>query len=1011
VQPFVTQAPVQQDAFHTPIAIQRAFHHLVQELPHEADEVFAGGLPVFSHNPSPKEALYYDIRLLGCLLGHVLVQHEGDAFYTHVETIRLSVKQNEGRVDVAQIQAAIEAFIQFATEATPPGEDEQLYQANALRKVSAAFRLFLTIVSIVERYHAGLPVHTDRFRLKGVLHQLLREGTLGSRIRANLPKSYIRLVATAHPTKILRKTILKHQYQMYHHLKSLHKAESPEAFNALLHHLMEDIELLWFTQYSRWKRPTVQDEVRSVVGYMERILYDSLGDVHQTLSRDMQGPEMDDPGYPLTTGCDLPFAMQPMVRLGSWVGGDMDGNPFVTPDVHRDALMRQHIAVLKRYLGDIKLLAPRLSIAMHNMPPSPELKARTQHLLSLLEAHDAPLAARYQADIHREPVRLLANLIGERLRARIDVACQEGVLHLSAHEWAYPSPKELHLDLQVLGNVLRQSGFCRSASQHIEGLELKLRLFGFHFASLDVREDSQVVTEAFRQLAPLLNITDSNTSLVQHLLESRSVVPNHLSPLATVSEEAIQQAAEGKPELHWQAWRLMRMLRQVRMAQKTLGVGVCENLILSMTQKEEHLLQALLLLKESGLSYRDAQGVTHATVGVVPLFETIEDLEAAPKVMDAIWCNTAYMEHLNARGNQQLVMLGYSDSNKDGGFLTSNWRLYKAQEILMSLAVKHNVELRFFHGRGGSIGRGWSPTTKAMAALPSGSAHYGVEVTEQGEVLSNLYNLEDSARLHLEKVMGALLLHQHRGNEKNRVNWLPTMEKLSRLAQGAYSALMHQHPDFIEYFTKVTPVEVDLMQIGSRPSKRRDMASLKDLRAIPWVFRWFQARHMLPGWYGLGSALQAFVMESPDRAEAELHTMAQEWPFFRHLLENASHAMMQADLCLAEHYMHSLVDTDFLPKAQGIYNIIKEEFTLTRHWLVTLGIASADEQDNDHDIYDWCFLFRKPYIAPLTVLQIELLKRFRAAKALDNHPELVESYQRGVIASIEGVAMGLGTTG
>ena len=255
------------------------------------------------------------------------------------------------------------------------------------------------------------------------------------------------------------------------------------------------------------------------------------------------------------------------------------------------------------------------------------------------------------------------------------------------------------------------------------------------------------------------------------------------------------------------------------------------------------------------------------------------------------------------------------------------------------------------------------------------------------------------------------MLHQHRGGQNVRVEWLPSMEKLSRLAQGKYSELVHHHPDFIEYFTKVTPAEVDLMQIGSRPSKRREMNSLKDLRAIPWVFRWFQARHMLPGWYGLGSALQAFVAESPETGQDELEAMTAQWPFFRHMLENASHAIMQADLCLAEHYMHQLVDDAFLPKAQQVYAIIQEEFTTTRQWLVKLGISATEEQDNDHDIYDWCFLFKKPYIAPLTVLQVELLKRFRAAKASGTHPELEEAYQRGVIASIEGVAMGLGTTG
>jgi phosphoenolpyruvate carboxylase len=998
--------------FYSTIAIQRAYHHLIQELPREAHDVVVGGLPLYHTQPTPREALYFDIRLLGCLLGHVLVQHEGEAFYGHVEAIRLAVKQNKGHVDVSRIQEAIDTLIKYAKENVPEGEDGELHVANVLRKVSAAYRLFLTLVNIVERFHTSLPVHIAPFRLKTVLQTLRQEGISGQRIRQHLPHGHIRLVATAHPTKILRKTILKHQYQMYHHLKALHHSSSPEEFNTLLHKLMEDIELLWFTQYSRWKRPTVQDEVRSVVGYMERVLYDALGDVHATLARDLRGPEMDDPGFPLTSGCEIPEDALPMVSMGSWVGGDMDGNPFVTPAVHTDALQRQHLALLQRYLKEMRDLAPRLSIAMHNLPPQKGLMQHLEQLLVRLKDDDILLKQRYLADMSREPVRLLVNLMGERLKARIAFCETYGALSvLPTDAWAYSHPDRFMDDLEVLATTLRLAGFCRSATQHVESVQLKLRLFGFHFASLDVREDTQVIHEAYQVLKPLLQLhEDSLPALEQHLLHSRSIVPAYLSPLNKATPEEHQEAEAGRPQLRWQAWRLMQILQQVRLAHLSLGQGTCQNLILSMTQHRDDLLKALLLLKENGLFYQDSMGTFHAPVGIVPLFETIEDLEAAPEIMASIWNSPAYKAHLRARGNRQLIMLGYSDSNKDGGFVTSHWRLYKAQETLMTLAVTHGVELRFFHGRGGSIGRGWSPTTKAMASLPSGSAHYGLEVTEQGEVLSTLYNLEDSARLHLEKVMGALLLHQHRGNDKRMVEWLPAMEYLSRQAQQHYSTLMHHTPDLIAYFTHITPREVDLMQIGSRPSKRREMRSLKDLRAIPWVFRWFQARHMLPGWYGLGHALEHYVQNHGEHAFTLLQNMSQEWPFFKNVLENASHALLQSDIGLAEYYMKRLSPPDFLPQALQLFETIRAEHELTRHWLERLGVLQAEGYETTGDIYDWSFQFRKPYIAPLTVLQIELIKRFRAVEEQEHSP-LKEAYQRAVIASIEGVALGLGTTG
>ncbi|MFN9691824.1 MAG: phosphoenolpyruvate carboxylase [Vampirovibrionales bacterium] len=1005
--------------FSSERAIRQAFISLLKQLPETSrvDIKFQES----SDEDITSSSFVNDVRLLGCILGHTLLEHEGASFFKHIEAIRLSVTESKADLNLTAVQDALNDLIKDAENKAHSLETKEQEVATTLRKVSAAFRLFLTLANTAENYHNTRTVHSYPDRLETQVQQLFKhEHFSRQRFFDRLQNSTVRLVATAHPTKILRKTILRHQQQLYVHLKALHESVDEVAFNQGIQALLEDVELLWFTQYSRWQRPTVRDEVRSVVGYLERTLYKTLPEFHQVLDtvleRSLNTPAEN--ALPFSnTGCKLNHIQNPLLRLGSWVGGDMDGNPYVTPMVYKEALSLQHEAVLKRYLADLKILAPRLSISAFNLALSGRLRERLVQTLNALKEVSLEKYNHYQEDIEREPIRLWVNLMGERIQATLETPLFERRGKVKNPNWLYLNSQSFADDLQLLADVLNEGGFCRSASNAVQALQFKLKLFGFYFASLDLREDSLTLRETGERIAKSLNFTkahafgsaDYQKTLESYLLENRGIVPLYLLGLEVIGDEEHDAAATGKASSEWLQWRLTHILQAARFGQQALGDAASENFIISMTQTAQDLLHAQLLLKTCGLFYQTQAGDYVSKMNIVPLFETIEDLQNAPSVMRALFESKAYQTQLVARGDSQLIMLGYSDSNKDGGFVTSNWELYKAQEALLSVATEYGVKLRFFHGRGGSVGRGGTPTAKAIAALPAGSAHYGQDITEQGEVLSRLYNLEDTALFHFEKTAGATLQHHALGVDKPDPEWASFMQTLSDRANAYYSELMHDDPYLVQYFQTVTPYEVDLMMIGSRPAKRREMKSLKDLRAIPWVFRWFQSRHMLPGWYGLGTALKHFVDQrlGGEDSLAVLRRMKQEWAFFGVLLSNSAFALKQADIRLAEHYVESLSPKAFKPYAREIFAKIKQEHTLTVDILRQLDVHVEAEEAT---IYNVGYRLKQPYIVPLTVLQVELLKRFRACDA--STPMVIsEAYQRAVIASIEGVALGLGTTG
>jgi phosphoenolpyruvate carboxylase len=917
-----------------------------------------------------QSALQNDVRLLGALLGCVLAQHQGDAFYGFIEQLRRYAKAARRLNGVIGLDAFDTMFEQTLS---PLPLNQQLHW---LENAAAAFRLFLTLTNLAETYHQS------QNELASIANHPLPNGT-----------PVIRLVATAHPTTIIRKTLLHHERQIFDLIQALN---SPNANpDSLLASLTEKVEVLWATRFTRWQKPQVQDEVLQVLGYFQNTLVPVLSKA------------------PFST-LNNPI---PSVKLGSWVGGDMDGNPNVTADVLRDAYSRQFAAMVASYTLDLTKLQAELTHGADFAPASDELQA------SLLADQQAMDQAGFDKEqipewIVQEPHRCKLYLMVQKLNHTLTT--------FTAGQWpplehcTYDGPKTLLTDLTVLSNSLSQCGFKRSADRWIAPLQAKILCFGFHLANIDIREDivnvrlaAQAVLQAAGVCTPsqwqAFSETDKITVLVKQLESLQIVSPWLLTKTKLIQLGYVQAEV-------WAIRRLLDMLTMARQIQALLGGDSCHQLVLSMTASASDVLCAQLLLKSQGL-FLNRQV---SNMALVPLFETIECLAEAPTIMQQLFTLPVYQSVMLAKGHReaphQLVMLGYSDSNKDGGYFSSNWRIYRAQSQLMQVAKTNGVKLRFFHGRGGNIGRGGGPSRRAIQAMPSGSCEFGQELTEQGEVLSRYYNVEQTATVHLHNLLSAMAEKNTEPETHIPNEWIEAVEAISQLSCETYQALVHHNPAFLSYFQQVTPEEVQLIPIGSRPSKRRTLqAGITDLRAIPWVFRWFQSRQILPGWYGLGAGLEQFIAKNPLQHQAILQAMYQGWPFFRSLIENAEISLRQTDLSIAQHY--GRLATEQPEGCHQVFTHIADEYH--RCVAMVTGLTGYPLLARPEDsVLANSIAVKEPYLDPLNYIQVHLLLRYRnALHHVQENPDqpvdkpLLERFERAIVSSIEGIAIGLGTTG
>ncbi len=829
----------------------------------------------------------------------------------------------------------------------------------------------------------------------------------------------IRLVFTAHPTEIVRHTIRDKQRRIAKILRQMDQVErelqsmgshSSWELELLLGSLTQEIQLWWRTDELHQFKPTVLDEVDYTLHYFQEVLFDVIPNLNQQLTTalSMSFPRLKPPS-------------NNFCRFGSWVGSDRDGNPSVLPQVTWETAAYQRNLVLNKYIQSVQQLVDLLSLSLHWSDVLQELlESLEQDQVQLPDIYDE-YAIRYR----QEPYRLKLIYVLKRLentRAHNSNLkngdCLQRRLQELEETGIYRSGDAFLSELRLIQRNLAETKLtCRELDQLIAQVEV----YGFHLANLDIRQESSRHSDAIAEIVSYLEIlpkpydelSESERSLwlATELQTRRPLIPGEL-PFSERTRETIET------------------LRMVRQLQQEFGAEICQTYVISMSHEVSDLLEVLLLAKEAGL-YDPATGI--GTLHVVPLFETVEDLQKSTAVMQYLFELPFYQAYLaggyaaletaqtgeaqtgEALPALQEVMLGYSDSNKDSGFLSSNWEIHKAQKALQQIAEASGVTLRIFHGRGGSVGRGGGPAYAAILAQPGNTIGGRIKITEQGEVLASKYSLPGLALFNLENIATAVIQASLLGVGFDDIKpWNEIMEGLSQRSRSHYRQLIYEQPDLVDFFHAVTPIEeISQLQISSRPARRGGKKELTALRAIPWVFSWTQSRFLLPAWYGVGSALQEFIDENPEKSLNLLKHFYYKWSFFRMVISKVEMTLAKVDLTIAEHYVRELALPEDRDRFMKLFEQIAQEFQLTRG--LVLEITGHEYLlDGDPDLQRSVQL-RNGTIVPLGFLQVSLLKRLRehsrptstAIRSRYSKGELL----RGALLTINGIAAGMRNTG
>ncbi|MEM1368725.1 MAG: phosphoenolpyruvate carboxylase [Cyanobacteria bacterium P01_H01_bin.15] len=831
----------------------------------------------------------------------------------------------------------------------------------------------------------------------------------------------IQLVFTAHPTEIVRPTIRRKQRRISNILRQLDRAEDAQQalglsnsweVESIKNELTEEIRLWWRTDELHQFKPTVLDEVDYSLHYFNEVLFDSVPHLRSRLTQNLKQ------SFPSLTPPKSTFC-----RFGSWVGGDRDGNPSVTPTVTWSTACYQRDLVLGKYISSVQELIDLLSLSLHWCNVLPELlDSLEQDRLEFPDIYER-LAIRYR----QEPYRLKLTYIKARLEQtqQRNKNLNQPDFSLSGeapeHQSYYQTAGEFLEDLRLIARNFDNTGL---ACRDLEVLISQVELFGFTLTQLDFRQESSRHSDAIAEIADYVGVLDRNYNelseeertewLIEELKTRRPIIPAEM-PFSEKCCETVET------------------LRLLRRLQLEFGVEICQTYIISMTNDVSDVLEVLLLAQEAGL-YEPVSGVT--TIRIVPLFETVDDLKRAPSVMRKLFELPLYRSCL-AGGYEQLgceldpnteqspsltlnlqeVMLGYSDSNKDSGFLSSNWEIHKAQKALQKVAHNYDVNLRIFHGRGGSVGRGGGPAYEAILAQPTGTINGRIRITEQGEVLASKYTLPELALYNLETIASAVIEASLLGSGFDDIEpWNEIMEELASRARSAYRALIYEEPDFLDFFQSITPIqEISQLQISSRPARRKGKKKdLSSLRAIPWVFSWTQSRFLLPAWYGVGTALQEFLDLEPEENLRLLRCFYVKWPFFKMAISKVEMTLAKVDLEMAHHYLEELADPLDKERFERLFAIIAEEFYRTRRFVLT--ISQEQRLLDGLPELQRSVQLRNGTIVPLGLLQVSLLKRLR--QFTNRQPgELIhfryskDELLRGALLTINGIAAGMRNTG
>ncbi|RAM48907.1 MAG: phosphoenolpyruvate carboxylase [Hapalosiphonaceae cyanobacterium JJU2] len=822
----------------------------------------------------------------------------------------------------------------------------------------------------------------------------------------------VQLVFTAHPTEIVRHTIRDKQRRVVNLLQQLDLAEkrvgNPDyawEVAELREQLIQEIRLWWRTDELHQFKPSVLDEVDYALHYFQEVLFDAIPQLYKR--------------FKYTLANTFPWLEPPnknFCKFGSWVGADRDGNPSVTPEITWETACYQRTIVLERYIQSVKRLINLLSVSLHWSDVLPDLLESLEIDQSQLSEVYDELALRYR----QEPYRLKMSYLLKRLENTRDRNVALYTKETPKTEVpTYRSGEEFLAELRLIERNLAETGL---NCQELENLICQVEIFGFNLTCLDIRQESTRHSDALNEILEYFGILKSSynelteeekvTWLVGELQTRRPLIPAEL-PFSPKTNDIIET------------------LRILRSLQREFGNNICKTYIISMCRQVSDVLEVLLFAKEAGLY---DPGTAVGTIQVVPLFETVEDLQRSRSVMQQLFelplyralLAGGYAEIQKPRENVssspltpnlQEVMLGYSDSNKDSGFLSSNWEIHKAQKSLQQIAENHGVTLRIFHGRGGSVGRGGGPAYEAILAQPGHSINGRIKITEQGEVLASKYSLRDLALYNLETVTTAVIQASLLKTGFDDIQpWNEIMEELAVRSRSHYRSLIYEQPDFIDFFHQVTPIEeISLLQISSRPARRPSgKKDLSSLRAIPWVFSWTQTRFLLPSWYGVGTALQEFLNEEPEENLQLLRYFYMKWPFFKMVISKAEMTLAKVDLQMAQRYVEELSDPEDKPRFEKLFEQIANEYYLTRE--LVLKITEHQRLLDGDPVLQRSVQLRNGTIVPLGFIQVSLLKRLRQSKNIATSGVIHSRYSkgellRGALLTINGIAAGMRNTG
>jgi phosphoenolpyruvate carboxylase len=885
-----------------------------------------------------------DVRSLGTLLGRIIREQEGDVLFEAVEAVRHLAIRHREQDSGDEIRGARSAG------AAPMREAERIVDAldvGAAYRLTKAFATYFELTNLAETAHRkrrrrALQLSSDDPpQPDTMLGTLLRMKAAGIGVDAALDQMRRVMVVpvfTAHPTEVSRRTVLFKRRRIAEALERLDSLPLTDAAAAAQEeHIAAEITSLWQTDEVRRRRPSVTDEVRMGLDYYVDVLIDTIPDVYVELAAALSqcyGKQMD------------AAALPNVLRFGSWIGGDADGNPYVTPEATRTAVQLARETILDRYVQVLEGLVERLSMSTKQVPASRELEARLQEYARTTPSLDPRPESR--ADV--EPYRRFLGYVGWRVRAARD---EPGAVH------GYPNAASFAEDLHCIRTSLVQNRGGRVAALLVDPLLRQVETFGFHLHSLDLRQHARVHARAWEEL--------------------------HAGEAGTPSEQTL---------------RLADAIRGIAELKETYPPESIRSFVISGARSVDDVLTLVRLLDHGAVRVAARGG--DPGVMPVPLFESIDDLRNAPAACRSLWTSADYAPLLRSWNRRQEVMLGYSDSNKDGGMLTSTWELYKTHRALHDVARECDVTLTLFHGRGGTVGRGGGPTHRAITSQPPDAFSGEIKITEQGEVLNWKYADPALAEANLSVMVSAsldALVGTTRPDSAKLARWEEVLDELSADALAYYREHVADNPDIMVYFQQATPVgELEHARIGSRPARRGESRELSDFRAIPWVFGWMQSRHVLPAWFGVGHACAWFAGRGA-RERGLLREMTAEFPFFQDLIGNVEIGMAKADFTIAARYAE-LVDEGAL--RERVFPLLVDEFERTRR--VVLDITGQQELLERNQVLAQSIRLRNPYVDALSLVQLSLLRRKRGG-------EESEELDYALAGTINGIAAGLRNTG